>query len=111
MAGKIRSELERSFYTHWLQLARGLPEPKPGYVFHPTRRWELDFAWVEEKLAVEIEGGQWTQGRHQRGKGFQADMDKYNALTLSGWRLLRFTTGHFEDPQDMIDTVISALRG
>jgi len=62
------------------------------YKFHPTRRWKVDFAWCKEKFAVEIEGGQWTQGRHQRGQGFADDMFKYNSLSLAGWRLLRFTT-------------------
>jgi very-short-patch-repair endonuclease len=68
-----------------------LPEPEYEFRFHPTRRWRIDCAWPAHKLAVEIEGGAYCQGRHVRGTGFIADMCKYNELTLMGWSLLRFT--------------------
>jgi len=61
------------------------------YRFDPVRRWRLDFAFPERFLAVEIEGGGWIGGRHNRGGGMEADCEKYNALALAGWRLLRFT--------------------
>lgn len=72
-------------------LPRHIPDPVPEYRFDPGRKWRIDFAFVAEKLAVEIEGGAWTQGRHTRGKGFLSDMAKYNALAVAGWSLLRFT--------------------
>ena len=60
--------------------------------FHKERKWRLDFYFpTEVPLAVEVEGGMFIQGRHTRGAGFQADIDKYNALTLAGIRLLRVT--------------------
>lgn len=59
--------------------------------FHPKRKWRTDYAIPDKKVAIEIEGGAWTNGRHTRGKGFIADMEKYNAMTVFGWRLLRFT--------------------
>ena len=71
--------------------AAGLPEPVPEYRFHQKRRWRIDYAWPEHKLAVEIEGGAWVYGRHTRPQGFIRDIEKYNALTLDGWHLLRFT--------------------
>ncbi len=42
-------------------------------------------------LAIEIEGGLFAkdQGRHNRGAGMRADMDKYNEAVLLGWRILR----------------------
>ena len=68
----------------------GIPKPEPEFKFHPVRRWRIDFAWPFYKLAVEIEGGIFIRGRHVRGKGFVGDMQKYNALTELGWRLLRY---------------------
>jgi very-short-patch-repair endonuclease len=61
------------------------------YRFHPIRKWRFDFAFPAQGLAVEIEGGVWTGGRHTSGAGFTKDMEKYNTAALRGWRLLRFT--------------------
>jgi hypothetical protein len=43
---------------------------------------------------IEIEGGIWLQGRHNRATGFIADMEKYNEATLSGWRIFRLADVH-----------------
>lgn len=59
--------------------------------FHPTRRWRFDFSWPEKRVAVEIEGGHWTGGRHVRGAGFEADCEKYLEAIVMGWRVLRVT--------------------
>lgn len=75
--------------------AAGLPEPVAEFRFHPERRWRLDWAWPDWRLALEIEGGVWTGGRHTRGRGFLGDMEKYNALALAGWRLVRCTPADF----------------
>lgn len=57
--------------------------------FHPVRRWRFDFAWPDHKVAVEIEGGTWTGGRHTRGGGFEADAEKYLEALMLGWRVIR----------------------
>jgi very-short-patch-repair endonuclease len=60
--------------------------------FHPERKWRFDFAVPDLRVAIEIEGGTWIAGRHTTGSGFAKDCAKYNAATLLGWRVLRFTT-------------------
>ena len=70
--------------------AAGLPEPVPEYQFHPRRKWRLDFAWPIHRIGIAVEGGIWSSGRHTRGSGYLADMAKYNAATMLGWRLLRY---------------------
>lgn len=61
--------------------------------FHPERRWRFDYAIPSHKIAVEVEGGVWTGGRHIRAQGFLGDMEKYNTATLMGWRVFRTTPG------------------
>jgi hypothetical protein len=53
-------------------------EPTPEYRFHPVRKWRIDYAFPDQKLAIEIVGGAFTRGRHTRGVGFINDMEKYN---------------------------------
>lgn len=76
---------------------------KREYIFHPTRKWRLDFAWPEHMLAVEVEGGIWTGGGHTRGSGFLRDCEKYNAAALMGWTVLRY-------PVNMIDSGQASLQ-
>jgi len=78
-------------------VALGLPCPSQEYVFASPRRWRLDFAWVDQLIAIEAEGGTWVQGRHTRGAGFRSDCDKYNHAVLQGWRIFRITTDMLED--------------
>lgn len=68
-----------------------IPQPETELVFAPPRRWRFDYAWSAKKIAVEIEGGVWSGGRHTRGSGFVKDMEKYNAAGRLGWRVFRFT--------------------
>ena len=59
--------------------------------------WRFDMAWPRLMLAVEVEGGIWARGRHVRGKGFEADCEKYNEAALAGWRVLRVTGAMVQD--------------
>lgn len=57
--------------------------------FHPTRRWRFDYAIPSHKIALEVEGGVFTGGRHTRSKGFIGDMEKYNEAARLGWTVVR----------------------
>lgn len=61
------------------------------FKFHPTRKWRFDYAIPSHRIALEVEGGVWTQGRHTRPQGFLGDVDKYNSAALLGWRVFRTT--------------------
>jgi len=79
--------------------AVGLPKPVSEFKFHPERRWRFDYAYPEKKIAIEIEGGIFTNGRHVRGKGFLNDLEKYNNAALLGWKLLRYTPSNIDYDQ------------
>jgi very-short-patch-repair endonuclease len=68
-----------------------IPQPKKEHQFLSTRKFRFDYAWIEQKIALEVEGGVWIQGRHTRGAGFVKDMEKYNLACVAGWKVLRFT--------------------
>lgn len=56
--------------------------------FHPQRRWRLDFAWPDNLLACEVNGGVWTRGRHSRPRGLLNDWEKASEAAILGWRLV-----------------------
>ena len=94
MRHTIISKPEESFAL-WMKTI-GVKTPMREYVFYPPRRWRFDFAWPEEKFAVEIEGllwfgknGQLAAGRHQRRIGFEKDAEKYETAILDGWMVYR----------------------
>lgn len=75
----------------------GVPLPVLEYRFC-ERRWRFDAAWPEPQMvALEIDGGAWTNGRHTRGAGFIADCEKLNEATLLGWRVIRVTPQQVEN--------------
>lgn len=71
--------------------AQCLPAPVTEHRFHPERKWRFDYAWPDAKVALEVEGGVWTGGRHTSSAGFLKDIEKYNAAARLGWRVLRCT--------------------
>ncbi|MFN4186709.1 MAG: DUF559 domain-containing protein [Acinetobacter johnsonii] len=62
------------------------------FKFHPSRKWRADFHLKDKKILVEVEGGIWSNGRHTRGKGYLGDLEKYNAATMMGYQVIRFST-------------------
>jgi len=86
------TESELEYTLRYMIALSGLPAPEQEVCLIPGRRFRVDFLWREQKLIVEAEGAVWTQGRHTRGAGYSADCEKYNLLTLMGYRVLRFTT-------------------
>lgn len=84
----IKAAKERARRFRLLCRDSGLPMPTTEHRFHDVRGWRFDFAWTEEKLALECDGGVYVRGRHARGVGIQKAHEKLNAATLAGWRVL-----------------------
>ena len=75
------------------------PKWEKEYRFKKPRRWRMDFAWPEHKVALEVEGGVFSGGRHTTGAGFTKDCEKYAHATLEGYRIIRVTTGQISTGQ------------
>lgn len=81
----------------WQIEIAGLPTPAREYRPFTERRFRWDFAFVDQKLLVEVQGGIWTGGRHGRGAGIEADMEKLNLATINGWRVLQVSGKHIDN--------------
>ena len=87
----------------------GLPEPIPEYQFHPKRKWRFDYAWPVHKLAMEVDGGIWSGGRHVTGSGRLADMEKQSEAAILGYRILYVTPEQVRNGA-ALDYIQRALR-
>ena len=96
--------LRHKFETLWQQLGGPLLERE--YRFHPVRKWRADYR--HGSTLVELEGGVWTGGRHTRGKGFNDDLEKYNAAQLCGYTVFRFSTSTLT--ADHVQPIIDYIR-
>lgn len=84
--------------------AARIDEPSRQYKFHAKRRWAFDFAWTDldphfnaiPGVAVEVDGGTWSGGRHTRGAGYEKDCEKLNEAVCLGWRVIRVTGAHIK---------------
>jgi very-short-patch-repair endonuclease len=109
---KKRGKLQDAFMAHWRLLAPqcgDLPEPVAEHRFHPVRMWRFDFCWPQIRLAVELNGGGFVGGRHNRGGGASKDYDKLNAAQRLGWVVLQFGTEHMHDPASVVLDVLHAI--
>ena len=67
----------------------------------------LDFAFVAQRVAVEIDGRAW----HTANDRFQNDRSRQNRLVLLGWTILRFTWADLiERPDEVIRQVCLAVQ-
>jgi len=101
----VVGEIEESYSLFERLLTQEISKPVREFIFHPVRKWRIDFSYPDIKLAIEVEGGVWDNGGHTRGSGFVGDMEKYNSMAELGWRLLRYT------PQDLTkSTTIDQIK-
>ncbi len=108
-----RAERERLEDTLAFQLqANRIRGWKREVRFHPRRLFRFDFAFCEEKLAIEIRGGTHSGGRHTRGGGYEQDCIKVQLAILDGWTVLPFTSSQVVrgEAVDVIERALKARR-
>jgi very-short-patch-repair endonuclease len=97
-----RSHLERKF----LRLYRRHRIPAPE-VNVRVDRFLVDFLWRESRLIVEVDGYEY----HGGPISFEADRARDAALTVRGYRVLRFAYKHVkEEPARIAATIRRLLR-
>lgn len=87
------------------------------YRFHPDRKWRADFAIpslasdgvAEMDLLVEVDGGTWINGKHNRASSIQKEYERSAAAAIGGYRMIRCTTSQVEDGT-CIDWIKQAVK-
>jgi hypothetical protein len=101
---------ESSLESRALSLLReaGLPIPELQYSVEVlgTVIARLDFAYPEQRVAIEVDGFRFHDTRH----GFDAERARGNELQALGWSVLRVTAKHLERyPENVLAWVRAAL--
>lgn len=90
---------------------RGITAQKREYPFKGLsgdRRYRFDFAFPTEKVAVEVQGGIWSGGRHTRGKGFEEERSKSAQAQILGWKYIEVTPSMIRSGE-AVDLIEQAL--
>jgi len=91
----------RSRYLIKLMIAqlkeRIAEQPITEFKFHKTRKWLFDIYYPSIKMAIEIHGGNWINGGHNRGRGFKNDRQKMNEAHHLGFTVFEFLTEDVEN--------------
>lgn len=68
----------------------GIPAPTLEVKFHDTRKWRLDFAYPDRRIAIEYQGGNFSGGKggHSSIAGLMRDYEKFTEAALHGWLLI-----------------------
>ncbi len=74
-----------------LGVTLGLGEALREFYFARPRQFRADLAWPEHRILLEVEGGIYIGGRHNRALGYQADCYKYSLASILGYTLIRVT--------------------
>jgi len=100
-------------------LSGSVPETQARLLFakaglsRPIEQWEVridcrviraDFAWLAERVIVEIDG----YAFHSSFEAFQPDRTRQNSLVLDGWTVLRFTPLDVTMRPDVVAATIRA---
>lgn len=104
------STREIGFRRAWAISGNGL-EFRTQFFFDLNRQWRFDACWPAYRVAVEIHGGEFRGGRHNRGTGLRNDCEKMRAAQLQGWIVLPFVGTDIDTrPVQCCEQIIQALR-
>jgi very-short-patch-repair endonuclease len=99
-----RAELRRN--QAFIRLLRGLLDAglvvRLEFRFHPERKWRFDLALLDCRIALEIDGGAWIQGRHHRPAGRDADNEKSREAQRLGWMIARVGWDHVTSGEALV---------
>ena len=87
-----------------------LPEPEPEYSFTAERKWCFDFAWIDQRVAVELQGGIYSKGGHNSIRGLERDYEKLNYAQAYGWIVLQFSASFLRNEEYIVALLKKVLE-
>lgn len=101
----LRSQLTKAEVLIWARLKAAR---KNGYRFrrqHPIDDFIVDFANLEHKIAIEIDGA-----THSEDHEIDRDLHRTHKLNQLGWTVMRMTNlDVYRDPDEAVDGILRML--
>jgi very-short-patch-repair endonuclease len=103
-AKSMRSEMTNAERVLWLQLRAHRLDGLKFRRQTPIGRYIVDFVCHEQRLVVELDGGQHADS--------QRDVTRDRWLGSKGYRVLRFWNSEvFKNREGVLETIVNAARG
>jgi hypothetical protein len=96
----VRSELEERFQAFLIRA--GLPLPQANVL---VEGFEVDCAWPEQRVIVELDGREAHETRH----AFERDRQRDRVLAAAGWRVIRITWRQLHDEPHLVEADLRRL--
>ncbi len=95
--GRTREELEVRFAA--LLARTGLPKPELNALLDlDGSKIEADCLWRDQRLIVELDGGQ----AHRTRVAFESDRERDRRLQVAGWKVIRITWRQLDNPSAVL---------
>jgi very-short-patch-repair endonuclease len=99
------SNLEENFHELWKK--HSTYQMTHHHVVELSRKWELDFAFPNHKIGIELQG--YGTG-HVSYLGMKRDYEKHNDFVSAGWLILYFMSNHLLTPGYPISLIKQSLE-
>ncbi len=94
---RIPSYLELQFGNLWVELYPDI-DLYSEYQFDPKRRYRFDFAHLDAKVAIEVQGGIYQPNLgHSSIAGIKRDCEKFSLAASQGWLVFPLTDNMIDD--------------
>lgn len=100
-----REKLEERFRVMWCMVDG--PELVRQFKFCPDRDFLADFAHLGSKVIIEIDGGLFINGAHNKAGTYEYQQERDRIARALGWEVRRLGTGF---AMEQVEAVLACVR-
>lgn len=109
---RAEAALRQLFLDNLQLLYPDHPEMQEQFYYAKPRRFRADFAFVQQRLLVEIEGGVYTgEGHGGDYSGMVNDLRRSRHASAKGWRVFRISRPCLEKEPDQVFELLRESLG